>query len=172
MARDEADVDVAHRLEPRARREVQRGAIFFEDRRVRGVAHEGLAEDRLVVAGDARLGLAREDSALLELGEIVRGGALEQRHDAARPEGLAEDGAGAEDLARLRRHAVEAELHQRLHREGQLFAPVGGAADELFQEERVAARAAHDVGAHRGNPRSGARRRRAARPPAVTAAKV
>ena len=101
----------------------------------------------------------------------IADGAIEQGLDAAGPEGLPEDGAGAQHLARLGRHAIEAELHQRLHGERELFAAVGGAADQLFEEERVAPGAADDVGAHRriaarergGDEALGRERARAAR---------
>jgi len=129
---------------------VKDGSIFVEDGGVRGVADEGLAEDPLFLARDARLALARDDLGRLKLGELLAHAPLEEGLDALGPERLPEHSPRAEDLAHADGHAIEPELDESLDGEGELVAALGGAADELFEEEGVAPGAADDVAAHLG----------------------
>ena len=82
----------------------------------------------------------------------------EQRGDAAAPEDLAEHARRAQHAPRLGSSALEARLHHRQHRLGQLGAlALGGRADQLLEVERVAGGALDDA----RDLAASARRRRA-----------
>lgn len=150
VLRDEPDVGVSLRLEPGRDEAVHLGAIFVEDRRVRRVTQQGVPEGPLGLAGDAALLLAREDLLLLEGLELALGVALQEPRDRARPEDGSKDARRAHDLLQVARHAIEPHLQHGLHGERQLVLAGGRRANQLLQEQRVAASALDDRGAHPG----------------------
>ena len=120
-------------------------AVGVGEHRVRRLAHQGVAEGILVLAGELPLAAARDQLLAGEdrdpVGELGRARrTAEQRRDPARPEDLPEDARRPEHPARVGLLLLEARLRHGEDGVGQVVALAGGdRADQLLEVERVAA---------------------------------
>jgi hypothetical protein len=139
-------------LEPLARALVSAPTVALGEHRVGGLGEQPVAEGPLLLSPEPPAVLARQDLAVAELREPrsdLRDGraVVEERHHAARPEGLAEHARGSEHAPCLRLERLDAPLRHRDHRARQAIAvALGDASNELLEVEGVAARGGHDAG--------------------------
>ena len=152
-------VGLARALEPRAGEPVAERAVGVGEHRVRGLAHERVAEHELVLAGKARRAArARSARAATSSSSHASCSSSSRRRASARTpprqNALAEHARRAQHAARLGVEPLEPRLHHREHRLGQRVAPaLGHRADQLLEVERVAGGALDDA-RDRARPRA------------------
>src|SRR5439155_20228124 len=112
------------RLEPIAGEPMTEGAIFVREHGIRRLAHEAVAKGELFFfrksPGAATLDhLARDERVepVVELGEV-----RDERADAATPEDFAEYARRAQHATRVGLEPLDAPLHHREHRLGEVVA--------------------------------------------------
>ena len=128
----------AEGLDPRRRRLVPLGPLGPRDLPVGHLAHQRMCEGELRLAGDHAPALATDELLAHELLELRV--ELCSCAEGAAPEHAPEDGCVLQKSLLALRERVEARGDDPVQRLGELVRPaLGGDADELFREERVAA---------------------------------
>jgi hypothetical protein len=124
--------------QPVGRQPVAERPVAIGQHGVGRVAHQGVTEAVVGLAGEAARRARRDDLLVGEraqpVGDLARGGRpADERADAAGPEGLAEDAGGAQHPPRPVGERLEAGLQHGQHGAGRLLAPVGELADQLLR---------------------------------------